>query len=87
MEGVVMGCREPHRGVVGAVARVGAVRFGCKLGKPAGISTCWGLLLVGRRAATLSRSCHKRRETWWDAGRYVKTIGAGQRGGGTIWDR
>ena len=29
MEGVVMGCREPHRGVVGAVARVGAVRFGC----------------------------------------------------------
>jgi hypothetical protein len=81
MEGVVMGCREPHRGVVGQWRGVGAVWFGCKLGRPAGISRCWGLLLVGRRAARLSRSCHKRGETWWDGGRYVETICAGQREG------
>jgi hypothetical protein len=56
---------------------------GCGLvqtGQPAGISGS-GLLLVGWRAATLSRSCHKRRETWWDAGRYVETISAGRREG------
>ena len=53
----------------------------CKSGLPAGISRCAGLLLVGWRAARLSRSCHKRRETWWDGGRYVETIFAGQREG------
>jgi hypothetical protein len=50
---------------------------------PAGISRWSGLLLVGWRAATLSRSCHKRCETWWDAGRYVETVSAGRREGGT----
>jgi hypothetical protein len=54
----------------------------CTSGLPAGISRCAGLLLVGWRAATLSRSCHKRRETRWDGGRYVETISAGRRDGG-----
>src|SRR5262249_29495017 len=53
----------------------------CTSGLPAGISGCSGLLLVGWRAATLSHACHKWRETWWDAGRYVETIGAGRREG------
>ena len=35
--------------------------------------------LAGKRR--LSRSCHKRRETWWDGGRYVETIDAGRREG------
>ena len=30
----------------------------------------------------LSRSCHKRRETWWDGGRCAETISADQREGG-----
>src|SRR5262249_41297051 len=29
----------------------------------------------------LSHACHKWRETWWDAGRYVETIAAGRREG------
>ena len=29
----------------------------------------------------LSRSCHKRCETWWDAGGYVETVSAGRREG------
>ncbi len=53
----------------------------CKSGLLAGISRCAGLLLVGWRAARLSRSCHKWRETWWDGGRYVETISAGRREG------
>src|SRR6185312_13914001 len=53
----------------------------CKSGLPAGISTCSGLLWVGWRAATLSHSCHKRCETWWDAGRDVETVSAGRREG------
>jgi hypothetical protein len=79
--GVVMGCDEPLARGGGAVERVGAVWFGANRGLPAGISGCAGLLFVGWRAATLSRSCHKRRETWWDGGRYVETISAGRREG------
>ena len=78
---VVMGCDEPLARGGGAVERVWPGLVWCKSGLPAGISRCAGLLWVGWRAATLSRSCHKRRETWWDGGRYVETISAGQREG------
>ena len=53
----------------------------CKPGRLAGISGCAGFLWVGWRAARLSRSCHKRRETWWDGVRYAETISAGRRDG------
>ena len=39
---------------------------------------CWWSAGGPRR---LSRSCHKRCETWWDGGRYVETISAGRREG------
>ena len=78
---VVMGCDEPLARGGGAVAEGWRGLVWCKSGLPAGISRCAGLLLVGWRAARLSRSCHKRRETWWDAGRYVETISAGRREG------
>ena len=79
MEGaVVMGCDEPlaRGGGAGERGRPGLV-WG-KSGLPAGISRWSGLLLVGWRAATLSRSCHKRCETWWDAGGYGETVCAGR---------
>ena len=76
-----MGCDEPLARGGGAVAEGWRGLVWCKSGLLAGISRCAGLLLVGWRAARLSRSCHKRRETWWDAGRYVETISAGRREG------
>ena len=78
---VVMGCDEPLARGGGAVAEDWRGLVWCTSGLPAGISGCSGLLLVGWRAATLSRSCHKWCETWWDAGRYAETISAGRREG------
>ena len=87
MEGaVVMGCDEPLARGGGAVERGWRGLVWCKSGLPAGISRCSGLLLVGWRAATLSRSCHKRRETWWDEGDTLRRfLQVGGRGG-TGWD-
>jgi hypothetical protein len=79
--GVVMICDEPLARGGGAVERGWPGLVWRKSGLLAGISRCAGLLLVGWRAARLSRSCHKRRETWWDGGRYVETIFACQREG------
>src|SRR6478672_6989234 len=79
--GVVMRCDEPLARGGGAVERGWRGLVWRKSGLPAGISRCAGLLFVGWRAATLSRSCHKRRETRWDGGRYVETISAGRREG------
>ena len=79
--GVVMGCDEPLARGGGAVARVGAVWFGANRVCRRAFRDAAGLLVVAWRAATLSRGCHKRRETWWDGGRYVETISAGQREG------
>jgi hypothetical protein len=45
-----LGCYERWRAEVGAVHRVGAVWFGCKPGRSAGISRWRGLLWVGWRA-------------------------------------
>ncbi len=78
---VVTVCDEPLARGGGAVAEGWPGLVWCKSGLPAGISRCSGLLLVGWRAARLSRSCHKRCETWWDAGGYVETISAGRREG------
>src|SRR5262245_57857425 len=55
---VVTVCDEPPARGGGAVAR-GLARSGLvRIGVPAGISRWSGLLVVGWRAATLSRSCH-----------------------------
>ena len=63
--GVVMGCYErPARGGGGGSGEGRRGRVWCNSVLLAGISRCAGLLLVGWRAVTLSRSCHKRRETW-----------------------
>ena len=78
---VVMGCDASLARGGGAVERGWPGLVWCKSGLPAGISRWSGLLLVGWRAATLSRSCHKRCETWWDGGRYVETVSAGRREG------
>jgi hypothetical protein len=80
MEGVVIGCDEPLARWWGTAHDSSGLVW-CKSGLPAGMSGCAGLLWVGWRAATLSRGCHKRRETWWDAGRYAETIDAGRREG------
>ena len=71
------------RAVVGQWRGVGPVWFGAN-------RACWRAFRDTQvccrwagRAATLSRSCHKRCETWWDAGRYVETVSAGRREGGT----
>ena len=42
------------------------------------------LLGMGWRAATLSRGCHQRRETWWDRARCAATIYARRRRVGTL---
>jgi hypothetical protein len=76
MEGVVMGCREPEPRGSGAVAGDWRGLVWCTSVVPVGISGWPGLLVVGWRAAALSRSCHKWRETWWDAGRCAETISA-----------
>ena len=78
---VVRGCDEPLARGGGAVARVGAVRCGvsrfCRQAfRDAQVCCCWGA-----RAPRLSHACHNRSETWWDGGRYVETIDAGQRDG------
>src|SRR6187200_402744 len=78
---VVTVCDEPLARGGGAVERGWPGLVWCKSGLPAGISRWSGLLLVGWRAARLSRSCHKRCETWWDAGGYVETVSAGRREG------
>jgi len=78
---VVTVCDEPLARGGGVAARGRSGLVWCKSGLPAGISTWSGLLLVGWRAARLSRSCHKRCETWWDAGGYVETVSAGRREG------
>ena len=79
--GVVMRCDEPLARRWWGKAHDWSGLVWCKSGLPAGISRWSGLLLVGWRAARLSRSCHKRRETWWDGGRYVETISACRREG------
>ena len=76
--GIVMGCDEPLARGGGVVERVGAVWFGadraCRWAFRGAQVCCWW---AGGRAR-LSRSCHKWRETWWDAGGYVETICAGR---------
>ena len=79
--GVVMGCDEPLARGGGAVAGGWRGLVWRTSGLPVGFSGCAGLLVVGWRAATLSLSCHKWCETWWDGGRYVETIFACQREG------
>ena len=76
-----MSCHEPLARGGGARHTIRAVWFGANRGLSAGISRSSSLLLADRRAATLSRSCHKQCETWWDGSRYVETIFACQREG------
>jgi hypothetical protein len=76
-----MGCDEPLARGSGARHTIGAVWFGANRVCRRAFRDGRGLLWVGWRAARLSRSCHKRRETWWDAGGYVETISACQREG------
>ena len=73
-----MGCDERLACGGGAVHPIGGGWFWGNSGLVAGMSRWPGLLLVGWRAAMLSRSCHKWCETWWDAGGYVETISAGR---------
>jgi hypothetical protein len=77
----VTGCGEPLARGGGGSGEGWPGLVWCRSGLPAGISRCTRLLLVGGGAVKLSRSCHKRRETWWDGGRYVETISAGRREG------
>ena len=78
---VVTVCDEPLARGGGAVERGWPGLVWCTSVVPAGISRWSSLLVLGWRAATLSRSCHKWRETWWDAGGYVETVSACQREG------
>ena len=78
---VVMGCDEPLARGGGAGHTIGAVWFGanraCRRAFRDAQVCCWWA--GGPRR--LSRSCHKRRETWWDGGRCAETISADQREG------
>jgi hypothetical protein len=69
--GVVMGCDERLARGGGARHTIGAVWFGanrtCRRAFRDAQVCCWW----AGRPRRLSRSCHKRRETWWDVGRYV----------------
>ena len=77
------GCREglPRAagarswGSEGGLARSDVVRTGLAGGH---FEMLQALLKMGWRAATLSRGCHKWRETCWDPGGYVETIDADQ---------
>jgi hypothetical protein len=84
--GFLMGCHEPLAGVLGQCTRL--ARSGLVRTEHAGghFDMLQALLWMGWRAATLSRGCHKVRETWWDEGRCAETISAGRRMGGTSWD-
>jgi hypothetical protein len=82
---VVMGCDEPLAGVLGSAleARSGLVRTGHAGGR---FEMLQALLWMGWRAVTLSRGCHKRRETWWDRGGCAETIYARRREWGRWWN-
>ncbi len=78
---VVMGRSEPLAGVVGRCTRLARPGSGadwaCRRAfRDARVCCGW---VGGQRR--LSRSCHKRRETWWDGGRCAETISADQREG------
>ena len=85
MEGVVMGCDEPLARGGGArhtnrADWLGAHRVCRRAFRDAQVCCWWA---GGPRR--LSHACHKRRETWWDAGRCTETIDAGRRDGrGTV---
>jgi hypothetical protein len=74
---VVMGCDERLAGGGGSGEDWRGLVW-CTSDLPPGHSGCTGLLVVGGQAATLSQSCHKSRETRWDAGRHGETICAGR---------
>ena len=82
MEAVVMGCREPHRGVVGQWR--GLARSGCRLqtGQAGGHFDMLGFAAGGRGGL---RRCHgvvtSGAKHGGTEGRYVETICAGQREG------
>ena len=60
------------------LARTGLVHIELtgRLFRDAGVCCWWAGV-----GATLSRSCHKWRETWWDGGRCAETIDTGEREG------
>ena len=76
-----MGCHEPLAGGVGAVHSIGAVWYGANRACRRAFEMLQALRWMGWRAATLSRGCHKRRETWWDRGRCAATSYARRREG------